>query len=140
MVVFAIHWQKSATGVHMSTHPKPLSLWVVPEHWLCIPCFMRWTCTGHLFYIWQYTYFNAILSNHSTLAFSHIVQKSVLYICVSFAVLHIGSSLPSFKIPYIYIYIYVNILYWCFCFWLTSVCIIGSSFIHLIRSDSGGRS
>ena len=40
--------------------------------------------------------FNTILSNHPTLAFSHRVQKSVLYICVSFAVLHIRSSLPSF--------------------------------------------
>ena len=42
------------------------------------------------------TRFNAILSNHPTLASSHRVQKSVLYICVSFAVLHIGSLLPSF--------------------------------------------
>ena len=30
----------------------------------------------------------------------------------------------------------VSILYWCFSFWLTSLCIIGSSFIHLIRTDS----
>ena len=29
-----------------------------------------------------------------------------------------------------------SILYWCFSFWLTSLCIIGSSFIHLIRTDS----
>ena len=28
------------------------------------------------------------------------------------------------------------ILYWCFSFWLTSLCIISSSFIHLIRTDS----
>ena len=28
------------------------------------------------------------------------------------------------------------ILYLCFSFWLTSLCIIGSSFIHLIRTDS----
>ena len=35
-----------------------------------------------------------------------------------------------------YIYICVNILHWCFSFWLTSLCIIGSSFIHLIRTDS----
>ena len=34
-----------------------------------------------------------------------------------------------------YIYM-INILYWCFAFWLTSLCIIGSSFIHLIRTDS----
>ena len=55
-----------------------------------------------------------------------------LYICVSFAALHIGSSLPSFKIPYTCF----NILYLCFSFWLTSLHIIGSSFIHLIRTDS----
>ena len=34
------------------------------------------------------------------------------------------------------IYICVSIGYWCFSFWLTSLCIIGSSFIHLIRTDS----
>ena len=28
------------------------------------------------------------------------------------------------------------ILYWCFSFWLSSLCIIGSSFIHFIRTDS----
>ena len=33
-------------------------------------------------------------------------------------------------------HIYVSILYWCFSFWITSLCIIGSSFIHLIRTDS----
>ena len=30
----------------------------------------------------------------------------------------------------------VSILYWCFSFWLTSLCIIGFSFTHLIRTDS----
>ena len=30
----------------------------------------------------------------------------------------------------------IYILYWCFSFWLTALCIIGSSFIHLIRTDS----
>ena len=34
--------------------------------------------------------------NHLIFTFSHRVQKTVLYICVSFAVSHIGSSLPSF--------------------------------------------
>ena len=29
---------------------------------------------------------------------------------------------------------YLLILYWCFSFWLTSLCIIGSSFIHLVDS------
>ena len=61
--------------------------------------------------------FNAILSNHPTLALSHRVQKTVLYICVSFAVSHRRSSLPSFYIPYIC----VSILYWCFIFWCSMI-------------------
>ena len=40
--------------------------------------------------------FNAILSNRHTLTFPHRVQKFIIYICVSFAVLHIYSSLSSF--------------------------------------------
>ena len=77
------------------------------------------------------TCFNAILPNHPTLSLSHRVQKTVLNICVSFAVSHTGLSLPSFSIPYIC----VSILYWWFSFWLTSLCIIGFSFIHLNRTD-----
>ena len=45
----------------------------------------HWTCTGNLFLIWYYTCFNAILPNHPTLSLSHRVQKTVLYICVSFS-------------------------------------------------------
>ena len=52
--------------------------------------------------------------------------------CVSFAILYIRLSLPSLQIPYICF----SIPYWCFSFWLTSLCIIGSSFIHLIKTDS----
>ena len=36
----------------------------------------------------SYTCFNAILPNHPTLSLSHRVQKTVLYICVSFSVSH----------------------------------------------------
>ena len=45
------------------------------------------------------------------------------YICVCVCVCYIP-------------YICISILYWYFSFWLTSLCIIGSSFIHLIRTDS----
>ena len=46
-------------------------------------------------------------------------SKSLFFMSVSLAVSHIGSLLPSFYISYIWI----NILYWCFSFWLTSLCI-----------------
>ena len=45
-----------------------------------------------LFHIW----FNAILPNHLTLSLSHRVQKTVLYISVSFAVSYAGLLQPSF--------------------------------------------
>jgi len=63
---------------------------------------------------------------------SHLVHRSVLYICFSTAALKINSSVPSLQIPYIRI----SILHLYFSFCLTSLCIMGSSFIHLIRTDS----
>ena len=136
---FGILQHESATGEHVfpNLNPPPMSIpvpshWVIPVHQPQASCIMHWTWTGDSFHIWYYTCFNAILPNHSTLSLSHRVQKTVLYICVSFAVSHTGLSLSPFYIPYICI----SILYWCFSFWLISLCIIGSSFIHLIRTDS----
>ena len=42
--------------------------------------------------VWYYICFSAILPNHPTLSLSHRVQKTVLYICVSFAVSHTVSQ------------------------------------------------
>jgi len=136
---FAIHWLESTMGVRVfpilnlppTLLPIP-SFWVIPVHQPQASSIMHWTWTGNSFHIWYYTCFNAILQDHPTLALSHRVQKTVLYICVSLAVSHTGLSLPSLQIPYICI----SILYWCFSFWLTSLCIISFSFIHLIRTDS----
>ena len=91
------------------SHPSGSSQCASPEHLVsCIE-------PGQAI---RFTYDNihAILPNHPTLALSYRVQKTILYICVSFAVSHTGLSLPPFKIPYIC----VSILYWCFSFWLTS--------------------
>ena len=52
--------------------------------------------------------------------------------CISTAALQIGSSVPSFWIPYVC----VNIQYLSCSFGLTSLCIIGSRFSHLIRTNS----
>ena len=80
-------------------HPEPSSLpvpslWVVPVHEPQASSIVHWTWTGDSLHIWYYTCFNAILPNHPTL--SQRVQKTVLYISVSFAVSYTGLLLPSF--------------------------------------------
>ena len=77
---------------HLPPHPIPLGHPSVPA---LSTCLMHPTWTGDLFHIWYYICFNAILSDHPILAFSHRVQKSILYTCVYFSVLHIALSLPS---------------------------------------------
>jgi len=100
---FAIHQHESATGVHVlpilipppTSFPVP-SLWVIPVHQPQASCILLLTWTGDSFLIWYYTCFNAILPNHPTFSLSHRVQKTVLYIWVSFDVSHTGLSLLSF--------------------------------------------
>ena len=100
---FAIHQHESTTGIHVFPilNPPPsslpvLSLWVVPVHQPQASSIMHRTWTGDSFHIWYYACFNTILPNHPTLSLSHRVQKTALYIYVSFAVSHTGLSLPSF--------------------------------------------
>ena len=121
---------------HLNPPPSSFpitSLWVVPVHQPQASSIVHRTWTGASFHIWYYTYFNAILPNHPTLSLSHRVQKTVLYICVSLLSRTQGYC---YHLSKFHIYICVRILYWCFSFWLTSLCITGSSFIHLIRTDS----
>jgi len=99
---FAIHQHESAMGVHvfpiLNSSPTSLpvpSLWVITVHQPQASRIMQWIWLGNSFHIWYYTWFNAILPNHPTLT-SPAESKTVLYICVSFAVLHTGLSLPSF--------------------------------------------
>ena len=100
---FAIYQHESAIGIHVFPilNPPPSSLpipplWVVPVHQPQASSIMHRTWTGDSFHICYYTCFNAILTNHPTLSLSHRVQKTVLYICVSFAVSYTGLLLPSF--------------------------------------------
>ena len=109
------------------SHPSGSSQCTSPKHLSHASNLGLRTVSHWILYVFQYYSLRS-----STLAFSHRVQKSILYIYVSFPVLHIGFSLPSFKIPYTCI----SILYCSLSFWLTSLCIMGSSFIHLIRTDS----
>ena len=100
---FAIYQNESDTGIHVFPILNPLpsslpvpSLWVVPVHQPQASSIVHQTWTGDSFHTWYYTCFNAILPNHPTLSLSHRVQKTVLYISVSFAVLYTGLLLPSF--------------------------------------------
>ena len=70
-------------------HPIPLGLPSAPA---LSTCLMHPTWAGDLFHPWQYTCFNAILSEHPTLAFSHGVYKvcSVrlcLFFCFAYRVI-----------------------------------------------------
>ena len=98
---FAIYQHESATGIHVFPILKPPptylpipSVWVIPVHQPQASYILHQTWTGDSFLIWYYTCFNAILPNHPTLSLSHRVEKTVLYICVSFAVSHTGLLLP----------------------------------------------
>ena len=100
---FTIHQHESTTGIYVFPilNPPPTSLtipslWVIPVDQPQASSIMHRTWTGYPFHILYYTCFNAILPHHPTLALSHRVQKTVLYICVSFAVSHTGLLLPSF--------------------------------------------
>ena len=98
---FAIHQHEPATGVHVlhilnpaSTSLPVPSLWVIPVHQTQASCILHQTWTGDSFLIY-YTCLYVILPNYPP-SLSHRVQKTVLYICVSFAVFHTRLSLPSF--------------------------------------------
>ena len=111
---FAIHQHESTTGIHVfpilnsppTTHPIP-SLWVIPVHQPRASCIMHRTWTGDSFHIWYYACLNAILPNHPTPALSHRVQKTVLYICVSFAVSHNNNKGYRYHLSKFHIYVLV---------------------------------
>ena len=97
MVVFAIHWHESATGVHVFTilnapshlppHPIPLG---PPVHQPWTSCLMHRTGTGDLVHVWQYTCFSAVILR------SHLCSLS----CLSFYALSF-LLVPSGKYLYI---------------------------------------
>ena len=92
---FAIHQHASATGVHVFPilNPPPTSLpipslWVIPVHQPQLPV----SCIEpglaiHFFY--DIIYVSMPFSQIIPTSLSHRVQKTVLNICVSFAVSHL---------------------------------------------------
>ena len=73
------------------SHPSGSSQGTSPEH-LSHASNLGWRSVSPLIVYWFQCY--SLRTSH--LAFSHRVPESVLYICVSFSVLHIRLLLPSF--------------------------------------------
>ena len=140
VVVFAIHWYESAMGIHvfpiLNTPPTSLpipSLRVIPVHQpratLSYALNLDWWSVSHMIINVFQCY--SLKSSHPCLlpqspkvCFLHLC----LFCCLVYRVI--------FTIFLNSIYICISILYWCFSFRLTSLCVMGSSFIHLIRIDS----
>ena len=110
----------SWTPSHLPPHPLPQGC----------PRALALSALSHALNLGWWSVSYAVI--HVSVLFSQIIppspspteSNSLFFISVSlFAVPHIGSLLPSFLTPYIR----VNKLYWCFSFWLTSLCIIGNS-------------
>ena len=100
---FAIHQHESTTGVHVFPIPKPPPTSPPPHH----PSgSSQRTSPKHpvfcieprlvIRFLHDIIHVSMPLSQIIPLSLSHRVQKTVLYICVSFAVSHTGLSLPSF--------------------------------------------
>ena len=119
----------SWTSPHSPPYPTPLGCHRAPgwtpsaqsaaSHWLSILHMIVYICQCYL-----------LNSFHPFLP--PLCSKSVLYVCISIPALQIGSSVPLFYI----LYICVNIWNLFFSFWLTSLYLTGSGFIHLTGTDS----
>ena len=100
-MVFAIHQYASAIGYICPRHPVPSHL---PPHPMLLgrhraPALValgRTSSSPWQFCTWYCVCVSAFLVNHLTFLFSHRVQKSVPYLCVSSAALHLESSVTIF--------------------------------------------
>ena len=137
---FAIHWHESTTGVHVFPNMKPPSHLLphnislghprAPAPSILYPASdIDWRFVSYMIvYMFQC---HSPKSSHP-LPLPHSPKVCSMHLCL-FCYLTYRVIIAIFLNS---IYICVSILYWCFSFWLTSLCIISSSFIHLIRTDS----
>ena len=131
-MVFSTQWNESAKGVHVSPHSEPpsqpygLSQWTGFEYPVLF-IKVNWSSISDMVIYMFQCY--SLKSSHPCL----FLESKILFL-----------TSVSLLLSYIYGHCYhfpkfhicINILYWCFSFWFTSLYIIGSNFIHLIRTDS----
>ena len=128
LVVFAVHQHESATGAHVSPHPECPSQ--LPPHPIPLGCLrapalsallqaLNWHWSSILYMVIYMFQCYSLKSSHPCLLPWSPKACSLhlhLFCCLAYRFIVIV-FLNS-------IYICVNILYWCFSFWLTSLCII----------------
>ena len=116
-------------------NPPPISLpvpslWVIPVHQPQASCIEPGLAIRSLYDIM-----------HVSMTFPQIIpsspspseSKRLFYSFVSLLL----SRIQGYRYHLSKFHIYaLGYCIWCFSFWLTSLCIIGSNFIHLIRTDS----
>ena len=139
VLVFAVHGHESATGMHVFPilNPPPTSLpipslWVVPVHQSRSTLYhasnLDWRFVSRMiFYMFQCYSSHIILPSPSPTE-----SKRLLYTSLSLLLSHIQGYCYHLSKFHIYALVYCIGVILC----LTSLCIIGSSFIHFIRTDS----
>ena len=136
-----LNWHESAMGVlvfsiwtpsHFPPHPIPQGQPSVPAlSTLSHASNLDWQSTSQMIIYMFQSY--SLKSSHPCLLPQSPNVCSLhlcLFCCLAYRVV-VTISLNS-----IYLCICANIRYLSFSFWLTSLCIVGTSFIHLIRTDS----
>ena len=108
------------------SHPSGSSQCTSPEHLSHASNLGWWSVSPLIVYLFQCY---SLRTSHTCLLPQSLKVCSVhlcLFFCLAYRVI-VTIFLNS---------ICVSILYWSLFFWLTLLCIMGSSFIHLIRTDS----
>ena len=108
------------------SHPSGSSQCTSPEHLSHASSLGWWSFSPLMVYLFQCY---SLRTSHPCLLPQSPKVCSV-HLCLFFLFCILGYRYHLFP------YICVSILYWSLSFWLTSLCIMGSSFIHLIRTDS----
>ena len=126
-------------GFTCVSHPDPPSR--LPPHPIPVghpgapalsTCLMHPTWAGDLFHPWQYTCFSCSLWTSHPCLLPQSPKVCSVHLCLFFYFTYrvmVTIFLNS-------IIICISVLHWSLSFWLTSLCIMGSSFIHCIRTDS----
>ena len=138
-MVFAIHWHESAMDLHVfpililppTSLPIP-SLWVFPVHQprALVSCIQPGLV---IYFTLDNIHVLMLFSLNLPPSPSPTESKSLFYTSVSLFLFCIWGYRYHLSKFHVYALVYcIGLL----SFWLTSLCIMGSSFIHLIRTDS----